>query len=77
MRMRGKHVYAMANTGQRDIIDLAPLAGKETLIFHAPHRLPNSEFDHLLKSLRLRFAPFRHDGMFATFGELGDARGLC
>jgi hypothetical protein len=45
------------------------------LIFHAPHRLPNSEFDHLPKPLRLRFAPFRHDGMFATFGELGDARG--
>jgi hypothetical protein len=51
MRMRGKHVYAMANTGQRNIIDVAPLARKEALIFHAPDRLTNSEFNHLPKFL--------------------------
>jgi hypothetical protein len=47
MRMRGKHVHAVAHAGQNDIVNIAPLTRQEASIFHAPHRLPNSEFDHL------------------------------
>jgi hypothetical protein len=48
--MRGKHVHAVAHTGQDNIINVTPPAGKEPLIFHASHRLPNSKFDHLVES---------------------------
>ena len=59
----------MANTGQRDIVDVAPVARKEASVFHPPDRLPDSEFDHFPKSLRFaRLHP--SGGMFVTFHDL-------
>ena len=46
MRVRRQHRHAMAQAGQADVIDIAPLPEQEALVLHPPHRLSDTELGH-------------------------------
>jgi hypothetical protein len=42
--MRRQHRHPMAEAGQAEVVDIAPLSREEALVFHPPHRLSDTEF---------------------------------